>query len=373
VPGGYLRRRDPHHEVGPDTMPVTGLPWRDDFITVLLGLWLVVGLFVDGWAHENLARLETFFTPWHALFYSGYSACAGWVAWLIWRERRAGRAGRAAIPRGYELGVIGVVLFGIGGLGDMGWHLAFGVERSRAALLSPTHLLLFAGMLLLLTSPFRAAWAMPSPGGDAPSLRAFLPALLSLTAGVALSAGMNGYLWAFLDVYHTPAVVAAYERAGSRPLLRLGQDFNLATILLTNLLLLAPVLLLLRRWRPPFGSVAILYTTVATLLAGVVAFRHAEYIAVAALAGIATDGLIRLLRPSAARPAALRLIATCAPLLLWSLYFLATRLRAGEAWAPELWVGITVVAGLSGLGLSLLMVPPRRPGAPPPPDPRVSE
>ena len=32
-------------------------------------------LFVDGWAHNNLDQIETFFTPWHALFYSVHRHC----------------------------------------------------------------------------------------------------------------------------------------------------------------------------------------------------------------------------------------------------------------------------------------------------------
>ena len=66
----------------------------------------------------------------------------------------------------------------------------------------------------------------------------------------------------------------------------------------------------------------------------------------------------RALRPWPSRPGATRSFALLVPLILWSLYFAATALRWGEAWPPELWAGITVMAGLSGVGLSLLMVPP---------------
>jgi hypothetical protein len=38
-------------------------------------------MFLDAWAHNNLAQLETFFTPWHAVLYSGFVALAGWM-WL---------------------------------------------------------------------------------------------------------------------------------------------------------------------------------------------------------------------------------------------------------------------------------------------------
>lgn len=338
----------------------TQLRWRDDLATVVLGLWLMAGLFVDGWAHNNLRQLETFFTPWHALFYSGYGASAAWLCWLIRREQRTGRVGRAAIPRGYELGLAGTVLFGFGGLGDMLWHLAFGVEQNREALLSPTHLLLFVGMTLIVTSPFRSAWSSPDPADDAPSFRAFLPALLALTAATAFVIFMNGYLSAFIAVHHTPARVALYGRSvdSGRRLLSLSQDLNLAMILISNVLLLAPVLLMLRRWRPPFGSVTLLWGRITALGSAVIRFNFAEYILVAVLAGLAADGLIRAVRPWPSRAGATRSFALLVPLILWGLYFATTALRWGEAWSPELWAGITVMAGLSGVGLSLLMLPP---------------
>src|SRR6266487_6207365 len=47
---------------------------RFDWIMVVVSVWWLGGLFIDGWAHSNIPQLETFFTPWHAVFYSGYLA-----------------------------------------------------------------------------------------------------------------------------------------------------------------------------------------------------------------------------------------------------------------------------------------------------------
>jgi hypothetical protein len=41
-------------------------------------------------------------------------------------------------------------------VGDLSWHLAFGIERDIAALLSPTHLGLFTGAFLTSAWP---SWA----------------------------------------------------------------------------------------------------------------------------------------------------------------------------------------------------------------------
>jgi hypothetical protein len=48
-------------------------------LTMLFGTWLLIGLFVDGWARtnlESLESLETLSTPLHVDFYSGFEATA---------------------------------------------------------------------------------------------------------------------------------------------------------------------------------------------------------------------------------------------------------------------------------------------------------
>ena len=89
---------------------------RDDLLTVLFAAWLVIGVFVDGWAH------------------------------LV-------------------------------------WHEIFGIEVDLEALLSPSHLTLFAGGLLVVTSPLRAAWAEPSSAS--PTFGQLFPRLLSATLTAA--------------------------------------------------------------------------------------------------------------------------------------------------------------------------------------------
>ena len=46
-----------------------------DLIVSLLSLWIIAGLYLDGSAHHHIPDLiETFFTPWHAVLYSGFLA-----------------------------------------------------------------------------------------------------------------------------------------------------------------------------------------------------------------------------------------------------------------------------------------------------------
>jgi hypothetical protein len=145
---------------------------RFTWVALLLAAWPLIGGHVDGWAHKHLP-LETFFTPWHALLYSGLLANAAVLGWRLLAGRRAGLPWSRALPAGYGLSLAGCALFAAGGALDLGWHLAFGIERRFAANVSPTHLLLMLSVGLIAGGPLRAAWRR---GG-----RLGLPGLLSAT------------------------------------------------------------------------------------------------------------------------------------------------------------------------------------------------
>jgi hypothetical protein len=77
----------------------------------------------------------------------------------------------------------------------------------------------------------------------------------------------------------------------------------------------------------------------------------------ALIAGVVADVLCEKIHPVATRPAAFRVFVTAVPLVLWSIYFLVTVLLWGVAASPPMWAGGIVFTGVSGLGLSLVMVP----------------
>lgn len=330
---------------------------RDDLLTIVLGQWLMLGLAIDGWAHHNRPNVESFFTPWHGVLYTGYGACAAWTLWLIWRARRAGLRGRAAIPRGYLPGVVGVIIFGLSGASDLLWHETIGIEQNRKASLSPSHLLLFLGIVLIVSSPFRAAWASDDPRDDTPPLRRFLPALLSLSGATAITGAMVIWLWGLVYLRDGAAANAAIDPAA----LAATDDLDLATVLITTAILLAPLLLTLLRWRPPFGTATLLLGIVAGILCAVSGFRQPAGVAVAVGVGLLADGYIRRYAPAPARPAAFRVLATLLPLALWAGHFSISLLGGGIGWPPEYWTGITLLAGLTGLGLSVAFLPPALP------------
>ena len=331
-----------------------------DLMTTVFGVWFTVGLFLDAWAHNNVPELESFFTPWHAVFYSGFAATGGWILWTVWQHVRAGRRGLAAIPVGYGPAVLALPMFALAGAGDYLWHTVIGIEQNLTILFSPTHLILITSMFLILTSPLRAAWADPDLP-PSPSLRRLLPAVLStafsttlvllfLQYGNALTAPARSIVGTFSFPAHQQAPIETRWRT--------------AGVVLTAVLLITPLLLLARRWRLPFGTSSILYLAVAALSGAIAQFANLTTVLGAVAAGVAVDVLAVWLAPTADRRWAYWTFAGLAPLVTWSLYFAVAALAVGRLpTVPELWTGAPIVTALLGLLLAAIVVPPALPRA----------
>src|SRR5690242_3202687 len=81
---------------------------RFDLPVALLSLWLVLGLYLDGFAHHNLPEsLESFFTPWHGILYSGFLALAGFILFHQFRNMANGYSWDQALPAGHSLTGLG--------------------------------------------------------------------------------------------------------------------------------------------------------------------------------------------------------------------------------------------------------------------------
>jgi hypothetical protein len=219
----------------------------------LLAAWLVGGLFLDGWAHAHGKVDQSFFTPWHAVFYSGFAAVALALFATLVRRRLQTKTWRTAIPSGYGATLAGVIVFAVGGVGDLIWHTLFGIERSIEALLSPTHLMLITGIILIASGPLRAAWRRPA---DHLSWARGLPALLAMLYIMATLTFITQYLHPFDSTWHGRSVA-----------------LDIASALTFTAILMGGLLLLVGRWRLPFGSI--------TLLLGGIALAMSKTIVVA--------------------------------------------------------------------------------------------
>jgi hypothetical protein len=139
------------------------------------------------------------------------------------------------------------------------------------------------------------------------------------------------------------------------------QIYGVVSVLITNLILITPILLILRRWDPPYGTTTVLFTTVSLLSATMTNLNRGGLVAASFAGGLVADMAIARLRPSPQRPAATRATGAIIPAALWACQFATLRLAYHITWSPELWLGSIVLASLTGLGLTLLTVPPRLP------------
>ena len=324
-----------------------------DWVVAGLSAWLIGGAFVDGWAHTHGKVDTTFFTPWHAIFYTGFLAVAGALVGALVHQRVRRGTWQHALPPGYNLALLGAVIFGCGGVGDMLWHTFFGIEKDVEALFSPTHLMLGCGAWLMVGGPFHAAWQRLTPPKE--RWHQHLPWLLSLTWMLSTGTFLTQiahpvvYLWGGGTVPGTPSWM--------------WQARGVVSMLWDTAFLMGFLLLTMRRWALPAGAL----TLVIGLNAVAMGFLHrGAYpflpVVARAVAAVGAEVAYAWLHPSVQRPGAWRLFAAVVPVLLTTLHFGVLGVTVGVWWSVHLWAGTIVLTGLVGLLVSLLLVPPSWPG-----------
>ncbi|OLB78504.1 MAG: hypothetical protein AUI14_13030 [Actinobacteria bacterium 13_2_20CM_2_71_6] len=300
---------------------------------------MMLGVLSDAWAHNNILKtLESFFTPWHALLYTGFGATGAWTFFLAYRRRHVvPEWWRDGWPAGYRLGALGVVIFLLAGGGDMVWHTVFGIEANLAAGLSPTHLILAVGATLLLTSPLRSWWADGAGGGLRAATGVAGLVLGTTVVSIFMTYGLAFYPGLPLQPYHahTPTANEALQAS-----------LGAASYVVTTALLVVPLLFVHRRRATPGIATAL----VAAVALFVVASREfPTAVTVAAFAAIVAAALVDvvLVRLDKIRgdDAVLRLPIAGAVFaaLVWPAHLLGLQLGGGIRWPAELWAGIVVI------------------------------
>tara|TARA_B100001248_G_scaffold53683_1_gene35270 strand:- start:620 stop:1597 length:978 start_codon:yes stop_codon:yes gene_type:complete len=119
--------------------PITNQTHRRFLIFTMI--WFFSGAWIDSSAHIYLIDdIETFFTPWHGVLYSGYIFSVLVVMYIK----------NTMKDYKFDIGVLGAVVFGIGGASDAIWHTLLGIETGVEPLITPSHLMLFLGAFLML-------------------------------------------------------------------------------------------------------------------------------------------------------------------------------------------------------------------------------
>ncbi len=337
-------------EESTEAKPVSGLQF--DWLINILSAIFVGGLYLDGWAHNHGRVDESFFTPWHAFFYGGFLLVA--IAFCAATAMNLARGNPLflSVPDGYRLTGIGLFIFASGGIGDMVWHMLFGVERGVEALFSPTHILLGVGIGLIITGPLRAAWRRQ----DTSSWRELAPAVASL--GIFLAA------LTFFLMFFFPVTVLLGTTGTNSDYFRndVGKVAGMVGATVTAAVLAGPVLLALRRWRLPLGAISfVLWLSI--LGATIVDYERPIMIWLAlgmALPAAAVDYLAWRARP-VDYPNSVHWLAPAIPFLLYCGYYVVLLSTVGSTWSVHMWTSTIVIPTLACWLLSFLLVPPQLP------------
>ena len=333
--------------------PVAGR--RFNLLATALAAWVIIGVYVDVNAHNHGQVDNTFFTPWHFLLYSGVAANGLMLVLAQYRNVTQGYAWARALPRGYFLSLVGVLIFALGGGFDFVWHDLFGFEANLEALLSPSHLLLAVGATLFMTGPLRALWGRREAQSGWSDL---FPAIASAVITLSL-------LTMFTQFSNIFTNVTIFPGRGPTNNTFLVDTVMTSSVLIPAVLLSATLLLLLRRWALPVGAVTFVLMVNAVLMFYLRLGYVGDYwpvLGAPLLAGIVGDMLLVTLRPSVQRVGALRLFAFLVPFSYFLAFFVILLLTSGIWWSIHMWLGVSFMGGIVGLGMSYLIAPPAVPG-----------
>jgi len=328
----------------------TGYPQggaRFDWAMVGLSALFLAGLWVDGWAHFHDKVDDSFFTPWHFIFYGSFGLLALFLGYNQVRNVNRGHAFSKALPRGYQLSLIGVAVFATSGAIDMVWHMLFGIEGGTEALMSPSHIGLAIGMGFVFSGTVIATWIQAKQREDLRGWlngwRLFGPMILGMTMLITIA-------W-FFTSYANPSVTP-YIAMGSRS--DQIQDFGVTSILFSAAILSGFALPMLRRWRLPFGTFTVIFGISTAMLTVLNDF----YLLIpgAIIAGLLVDILVNRLRPSQGAAWRLLIVAFCVPFIYYAMYFLTMYLIDTLIWSVHVWTGAMFISGVMGLALALLTI-----------------
>ncbi len=332
-----------------------------DWLMTIASLWLAAGIMIDAWYHFH-STVETFFEPAHALLYAGLLASYVFTAVAIVAGHRQGYPWRCALPAGYEATLAGLVICLAGGVSDMVKHSLWGFEEGFNGLLSPTHLLIGAGMLLIVAGPIRSVLVRPEPPR---TLTAQLPLLLSAASMLELVHWATQFIFlSEAENGNAPLSPASVPHA-TLTLLTLQYDkqgIGLLAVIVQSILVSGFFLYLARRIRLAPGAVAVLLVVGNAFVAAAQSNYVGQFVAVivaSAIAGVIVD----LFRLDPADQLAYRwgIAAFTVPAIYWAVLLATLALTMGGIWwSPDVISGSILFAGLVGLFVNALTGPFQR-------------
>ncbi len=315
-----------------------------DVIFFLAVIWFVGGAYTDAWAHNNIPRLKTFWTPWHGILYSGLAFLIFSLAAVLVINYRRGANWHQFIPQGYQFAYLAIPLIVLTGLGDMTWHLLFGVEQNLDALFSPTHLTAILCFGLFTAAPLYSMSMrkeQPRTFGDY--------ALLATAFALPYISIMNPA---------QPFTVFTAMWPDITPVgFDIGQEAAFGALLIQSLIFTFLVLYFTRRWTFKPGMFTYILGFMALCLSVMNQFWFT--IPVYLIGGTLLDVVYWYLKPSTSRILQMRLFSALASALPCAVYLIWVSATTHVVWTVHMLTGSVYVLLMFGWVLSYLPYPAR--------------
>ena len=330
-----------------------------DYAVGICGVWISGGFFLDAWAHGHVP-VDDFFTPYHAVFYSGMLVLALVIAAFVLRQRSLGYEWAATVPRCYRLPLVGILIFVFGGIADMLWHRLLGIEEGVDALLSPTHQILGLGIFFVSSGPIRSVLA----DRRATTLARQLPLVLGLATWLILAHFGTAYAFdpgagrtnapppivPFNANYLTSLAIGYYKIAS-----------GVLIVIFQSTLITGFALWLVSRMHPAPGMLTLLFV-IANVPAAAAFTNQTPLLAVtlaqSALTGLFADAFIARYdpHPSQVTTPAFYWFAAMVPMTYIGIYLLGVLVSDRIWWDWNVALGSWIWSGVCGFALSLLIV-----------------
>jgi hypothetical protein len=327
-------------------------------VLLIASAWLVSGLQLDAYAHATTPELETFWTPWHGVLYSGIAVSGLTLVWLMRPRLPVIPTYRTllALPNALRIPLAGMALLLVGGGVDTLWHNVFGIEQGLEIFVSPSHEFIILGMVLVAAGP--ALMLATKPGrrlSGADGTLASVSALLSV-------------LPVHIYSLHASAFGSTFFGRSDGSTVRIYSiDAQVVHgYLFSTVLLLLPILMMGRRWRLPFGVPTVLVAVPAVLMHLMFSSDDGWWPALTVAGAAAGAELVLRLAGRAVRWSSdVRWFATglIAPVIVWGAMLLAATRTVGVGWNVHMVSGLLTLVAITG-GLTALVARRVQPALP---------
>ncbi|MDI6097452.1 hypothetical protein QLQ12_02415 [Actinoplanes sp. NEAU-A12] len=331
-----------------ETGPMSFSP-RERWILLVASAWLVIGLQLDAYAHATTPELETFWTPWHGVLYSGIAASGFTLLWVM-RSRLPGiptYQSVLALPNALRIPLIGMAFLLVGGGVDTLWHNIWGIEQDMEIFVSPSHEFIILGMAMVAMGP--ALMLAASPGDRLGAGGGFLVGISTLFSVLPV------------HIYTLHASSIGFRHLGSDldPVPIYSSDAQLVHgYVFSTVLLLLPFIVIGRRWPLPIGLPSVLVSVIAVLMHLMFDSEDPWWPALTvAAAAVAVELALRVANPLVKLPTNARwvLFGLFTPPVVWGAVLFVGKLHTGSTgFNIHMITGLLTLTALTGVATVLV-------------------